>query len=91
MANEQVPQRFGIAGLITGILSLIFLWVPLLGLTLGSIAIISSALQMKKGHSGMAVAGLITGICGAVAGLVWIVFISAAVGLGITADPNLTQ
>ena len=90
MAEEQVPQGLGVAGLITGILSLMFVWVPYGGLTLGIIAIITSALQMKKGHSGMAIAGLITGICGAVAGIIWVIFFSALAGLGMATDPNLT-
>jgi hypothetical protein len=57
----------GVAGFVTGLLGLVFFWVPGLGLTLGALGIILGGVGMsaarKVGSSnGLAVAGLILGI-----------------------------
>jgi len=94
-----------IVSLITGIVSVVFGCIPFAGIffafTCGLAAIITGVMERKKiasGESsqkgkGMALAGLITGICGLVFGIVWIILIAisgsllgifGALGSGLT-------
>ena len=57
-----------IASMVTGILSLIFCFVPLLGVILGVVAVITARTEGKV--EGMAVAGLTCGIIGLCIGVV---------------------
>jgi len=57
----------GVAGFVTGLVGLIFFWVPALGLTLGSLGIILggvaySAARKAGSSNGLAIAGLVLGI-----------------------------
>lgn len=61
------PNGLAVAGFVTGLLGLIFFWVPGLGLILGSLGIILGGVAMsasrKAGSSnGLAIAGLVLGI-----------------------------
>lgn len=60
---------WGIASLVLGVLSL---FLPFIGLLFGILAIIFAAISMGRGEplKGLAIAGLVTGIVGAILGLV---------------------
>lgn len=67
-----------VGGMVCGILSIIFCWVPVLGLILGIIGISCGAKGMRLGiNKGCGIAGLVCGIIGTVAGsifsIVWLV------------------
>ena len=62
--------------MVLGILSLVFVWVPYLGCVLSLVAVALSAACINGGTAaeggstrGMAIAGLVTGILGLIAGL----------------------
>jgi len=72
----------GTAGMVCGILSIVFCWFPYLGLPLGIVAIVMGALQNKaEGEGGTA--GITMGIIGSAISLIWLIIallIVAAVG-----------
>lgn len=66
---------FGVTSLVTGIIALLSGWVPFFSLPLGAIAIVFGILGLNKPDSkGMAIAGLVMGIVGAITGLAIVVF-----------------
>lgn len=77
-------QAFGVTSLVTGILSLVLVWVPVINFILSVVAVIFGILGIRKPASkGMSIAGLATGgvalIITFIMGLFWIiVFLSAA-------------
>jgi hypothetical protein len=63
----QPGNGLGVAGFVTGLLGLIFCWVPALGIVLAVVGVILSGVGIatgkKKGAStGLAIAGLVLGI-----------------------------
>ncbi len=52
------------ASLVTGILSLVFCWVPVLGVGLGIAGIVTSKPDENGKRNGLSIAGLVCGIVG---------------------------
>ena len=79
--EEKVSNAWGVASMVTGILSLCLFLMPYFGLPLGIFAIVTAAVQRKKAPNGVATAGLITGILGtilnAIVCFVLLVFVAA--------------
>ena len=69
----ELPKGMAIAGMVCGIVGLLFSWVPILGLGLALTGVIlgakgmSAASKGEAGGKGMAIAGL---VCGIIA-LIW--------------------
>ena len=72
----------GIAGMVFGILSYIFCWVPVFGLILGLIGVILSGVGLSRKDryrlNGFAIAGLILSIIAMVVGLIMTIVLLAA-------------
>ncbi|MEJ7596560.1 MAG: DUF4190 domain-containing protein [Kofleriaceae bacterium] len=70
-----------VAGLVLGIVALVFFWIPFLNWILAILAIIFGAVGNSKANKiggkgkGMAIAGLVMGILGAILGVVFVMFI----------------
>lgn len=87
---------FAVAGLVTGIVSIVLSWVPLVGLVCGILGIVffsknKKAIEQERAMAsskGMATGGLVTGIIGLTFSffynVFWImlIFTASAVGLG---------
>lgn len=70
-----MSQAYGTSSMVCGILALILCWIPYFSIPLGILSIIFFAVSKKKReNTGMAVAGLVTGIIGTVIGAVLFVF-----------------
>lgn len=77
---------FGVTSLVTGIIAFVTGWLPFFSIPLGAVAIIFGILGMKRPDSkGMAIAGLVAGIVGAVFGLSVVVFWIIAVTTAVNA------
>lgn len=62
----------GVASLVTGIASLVFSWVPLLGLALGIVGTVCGGKGQKdETQKGLATGGLVCGIIGTVIGAIF--------------------
>ncbi len=74
-----------VAGLVLGIVALVFCWIPFLNWILAILAVIFGAVGVSKANKiggkgkGMAIAGLVMGIVGALLGVVVIVLLKSAV------------
>jgi hypothetical protein len=82
-APAQPGNGLGVAGFVTGLLGLIFCWVPALGIILALLGVIMGGVGIatgkKKGASiGLAIAGLVLGI---IALIPAIVILSAAASI----------
>ena len=79
MTPEQRSARsMGIAGMVLGIVALVFCWLWFISLPCAIVGLILSIMAMKKGEKGMAVAGLVCSIIAlAVAVIVTIIAIAA--------------
>lgn len=83
----QVSQGNGmaVAGLVLGILALVFCWIPFLNWILAILAIIFGAVGNGKANKiggkgkGMALAGLVLGIIGALLGVALVVWVMGRV------------
>ena len=81
---QQPSNGVAIGGMVTGIVGLVFGWVPVVGFILGAVAVILSGVGIRNANTknasgrGMAVAGLVCGILAVVFGIFWITVISAA-------------
>lgn len=72
LANRTKQQRsgvkdrrgLGIAALITGIVGVVFAWIPVLGIVLTVLAIVFGAVALKSSARGQAIAGLVLGVVG---------------------------
>jgi hypothetical protein len=64
--------------MVTGIVGLVFGWVPIVGFILGAVAVVLSGVGIHSANTkhatgrGMAVAGLVCGILAVVFGIFWI-------------------
>lgn len=77
--ESQQPQQQGnglaVAGLVLGILGVVFLWIPVLGWILALLGLIFGAIGNGKANKiggkgkGMAMAGLVLGILGLIGGI----------------------
>ena len=83
-AVQKPTNSMGIAGMVIGILSYCFCWVPVLGLILGLIGVILSGVGMSRKErcrlNGFAIAGLILSIIAMVLGLIMTIILLAALG-----------
>lgn len=85
--HQQTSQGNGmaVAGLVLGILALVFCWIPFLNWILAILAIIFGAVGNGKANKiggkgkGMAVTGLILGIVGALLGVALVVWVMGRV------------
>ena len=79
-AAPKLPNGMNIAGMVCGIISLFFCWVPILGLALGIAGTVLSAKGMKACNEGaasgkgMGIAGLVTGIIGLILSLIYTIY-----------------
>ncbi len=75
---QKDSNGYGIASLVLGIVSIVFCWVPVLGLVSGILGIVFSVKQKKILPNGIATGGLVTSIIGLVLSglytLFWIFF-----------------
>ena len=62
--KKNKPNGLGIASLVHGIVSIVFCWVPILGMVSGILGIVFSTKQRKIYPNGITTAGLITSIIG---------------------------
>lgn len=81
--NNPDSSAFGITSMVTGILSLVLCWIPLINFSLAVVAVIFGILGIKKPASkGMAIAGLATGGLGLlislILGLTWLAILIGA-------------
>lgn len=96
MADETAPvslppkaHGLGIAGMVLGIVGLVFAFIPCLnivGIILGIVGVILAAVGRKKspeGHQGMATAGIVCSILAIVIGVIWWYRLANAVNEGI--------
>jgi hypothetical protein len=81
---QQPSNGVAVGGMVTGIVGLVFGWVPVVGFILGAVAVILSGVGIRNVNSkqatgrGMAVAGLVCGILAVIFGIFWIAVVSAA-------------
>jgi hypothetical protein len=95
---QQFPQQFpqqqvvlvakpsnglGVTGFVTGLLGLIFCWVPILGIALALLGVVFGGVgfqgSRKQGvTNGLAIAGLVMGTIGLVLALVLIIAVASA-------------
>ena len=73
--EKKVDQTLGIIGLVFSIIGLVAGCCYGIGTIFSIPGIICSAIQLKKGKSGLATAGLIIGIIGACLGVIFLIFI----------------
>src|ERR1700743_2803330 len=77
VAQPQPSNGVAIGGMVTGIVGIVFGWVPVVGFILGAVAVILSGVGINnanKKHAtgrGMAIAGLVCGILAVLFGLLW--------------------
>lgn len=84
----QAPQKpmngIGLAGMIFGIFTYIFCWVPVFGLILGLVGVILSGVGLGRRErcslNGFAIAGLVLSILGLVVALIMTIVVLAALG-----------
>ncbi|MBW2991566.1 hypothetical protein KY348_07765 [Candidatus Woesearchaeota archaeon] len=71
---EKKPNGYGITSLVLGIVSIVFCWVPVLGLVAGILGIIFAVKQRKIFPNGIATGGLVTSIIGLVFSGIYSIF-----------------
>lgn len=84
-APSAGTNGMGVAGFVTGLLGLIFCWVPWLGILLAIVGVVLSGAGMsqgrKKGQStGLAIAGLVCGIIALIPAVIIMVIYFTALG-----------
>ena len=82
--QKQPKSGLSIAGMVLGILSLITSLIFYLSIPLGILAIILSAIGMRKGGKGMAIAGIVLGALGIIASIAIILIVLGYCG----SNPN---
>jgi len=73
--EKNINNKWGKASMILGILSLVLMFAPYIGLPLAVLAVIFSAIQKPK--TGQATTGLVTGIIGIVINFFMLLFVAA--------------
>lgn len=85
--TPRTRNTLGLVGFILGIASLVFVWVPFLGLGLGVGGLICSILGNKKGkptgNTSFAVVGMILSIIGSAIGLIYSSIMIIAIAVAI--------
>jgi hypothetical protein len=82
--QQQPSNGVAIGGMVTGIVGLVFGWVPVAGFILGAVAVVLSGVGIRNANKnnasgrGMAIAGLVCGILALLFGLFWILVIGVA-------------
>ncbi len=71
---ETKSNGYGIASLVLGIISIVFCWVPILGLVSGILGIIFHVQQKKIFANGISTGGLVTSIIGLVFSVIYSIF-----------------
>lgn len=79
--TKKKEGGFSVAGFIIGIMALVFCWVPFFGLTLSILAVIFSAMGMKRGKTGLAIAGLILGLVAMITAIIVTLGVLAIIGI----------
>jgi hypothetical protein len=80
---QQAPSNgLGTAGFVTGLLGLIFCWVPVFGIVLGILGVILGGVGISSGKkkgagTGLAIAGLVLGLISLVPSIIIIAAISS--------------
>jgi len=80
---QQSPSNgIGTAGFVTGLLGLIFSWVPVVGLILGLLGIILGGIGISSGQkkgagTGLAIAGLVLGLISLVPSIIFLAAVSS--------------
>jgi hypothetical protein len=78
MAEKNVSKNtsngMGVASLVLGIASIVFCWVPILGLVAGIVGLILAIKQRKESPNGIATGGLVTSIIGLVLSVIYTIF-----------------
>jgi len=82
--KEQASKGFGIASLVVGILGLVMFLMPYIAIFLSIMAVVFSAIQSKKLKTGLATAGLVTGIIGIVFNSLILIFMMIFIGFAAT-------
>ena len=83
-ANQETKPTngLGIAGMVIGIISYVFCWIPVLNFILGLIGVILSSIGLARREqyrlNGCAIAGLVLSIIGFVVGIIMMIIIFAA-------------
>jgi len=72
--DQKKTHGWGIAGMILGILSLILFLAPYIGIFLAILAVVFYGVQKKHEPTGLATAGLVTGIIGIVLNSIMLLF-----------------
>ena len=84
-ANTKPMNKLGLAGMILGILSYAFSWVPVLGFLLGLIGVCLSGVAMSVRAycrlNGFAIAGLVLSIIGLVGGFTYTIVLFVLMAL----------
>lgn len=81
---HPVTSGMAISGMILGIVGLVFAWVPILDIVMGGLAVVLSAVGLKRcntgigGGRGMAIAGLVCGILTVSAGFIFMLVLAGS-------------
>jgi hypothetical protein len=81
---QQAPSNgLGTAGFVTGLLGLIFCWIPVLGIILGVLGVILGGVGISNGKkkgagTGLAIAGLVLGLISLIPSIIIIAAVSSA-------------
>lgn len=77
--TKKDSNNYGIASLVLGIVSIVFCWIPFLGLIAGTLGIVFYAQQRKIHSNDITIGGLITSIIGLVFSVFWTIFWTAVI------------
>ena len=86
MGQKQATRLFSLLSLISSIISIIFCWVPILGIIFGIVAIVCAIIARREiGYfDGFSIAGLIFGIFGIVFSVTAIILKNILIGLFVS-------
>ena len=71
---EIKSNSMGVASLVLGIVSLVLMWVPFIGLISGIIGLVLALKQKKIMPNGLATGGLVTSIIGMALSTIYLIF-----------------
>jgi hypothetical protein len=83
MMVPALPKGMAVASMVLGIVGIVFIWVPFLGLIAGVLAVILGAVALngvksgQAGGGGMAITGLVLGIVDSALWLLLILFMAS--------------